>query len=131
MRVLPSTEGPAAFFWTSGRDGHLRFLQCAACEYFVHPPAPVCPQCLGRDLAPDIVSGRATLLTFTVNHHPWDGGEVPYAIGIVELDEQPGLRLMTNIIGVEPDDVRIGMRLEVEFEDNDPVFLPLFRPVAE
>ena len=130
MRVLPTTEGPTGFFWTSGADGRLRFLQCAACAYFVHPPAPVCPQCLGREVAPAPVSGRATLLTFTVNHHPWDGGEVPYVIGIVELAEQPDLRLTTNVIGVEPDDVRIGMELEVEFEDHDPVFVPLFRPVS-
>jgi uncharacterized protein len=76
------------------------------------------------------VSGRGTVYSFTVNHQPWDGVGDAYVIGLVEIDEQPGLRLTTNIVDVDPDDVRIGLPVEVAFEDHDPVFLPLFRPVA-
>jgi uncharacterized protein len=130
FRVLPSLDEPSAFFWTSGADGKLRFLRCAACSYLIHPPAPVCPQCHGRDTAPVEVSGRATVHSFTVNHQPWDGTGDVYVIGLVEIDEQPGVRLTTNIVGVESDDVRIGTRVEVVFEDHAPVFVPLFRPVA-
>jgi uncharacterized OB-fold protein len=75
------------------------------------------------------VSGRATLYSFTVNHQPWDGDVEPYVIGMVEIDDQPDIRLMTNIVGIEPAEVRIGMPLEVVFEEHDPVYLPLFRPV--
>ena len=130
LRVLPPTDGPTGFFWTMGADGLLRFLQCTTCGYYIHPPTSYCPQCGGRDGAPAPVSGRATLYSFTVNHQPWDGDDEPYVIGIVELAEQAGLRLMTNIVDVAPDDVYIGMPLEVAWEDHDPIHLPLFRPVA-
>ena len=130
FRVLPAVDELSGFFWTSGADGRLRFLRCSSCSYLVHPPAPVCPQCLGRELAPDTVSGLATLHSFTVNHQPWDGVGDVYVIGLVEIDDQPGVRLTTNIVGCDPDDVRIGMRVEVVFEDHAPVFVPLFRPVA-
>lgn len=130
-RVLPLSDGQAGFFWTSGADGTLRFLRCMTCAYFIHPPASYCPQCGGRDAAPERVCGRGSVYSFTINHQPWDGGLDPYVIGIVEMAEQPGLRLMTNIVGAVPEEVYIGMPVEVVFEDHDPVFLPLFQPVAE
>jgi uncharacterized OB-fold protein len=130
QRVLPVAEGPSGFFWTSGADGRLRFLRCSACSYFVHPPTSYCPNCGGRDVAPHVVAGRAKVYSFTVNHQPWDGTTDRYIIGVVEMDEQPGLRLMTNVVDVAPDDMRIGMPVEVVFEDHPPVYLPVFRPVA-
>jgi hypothetical protein len=130
FRVLPTTDELSGFFWTSGKDGTLRFLKCAACSYLIHPPAPICPQCHCREAEPSEVSGRGTLHSFTVNHQPWDGVGDVYVIGLVTIDEQADVRLTTNIVDVEPDDVRIGMPVEVVFEDHDPVFLPLFRPVA-
>jgi uncharacterized OB-fold protein len=129
-RVLPPTAGPTGFFWTSGADGELRFLRCSSCSYFIHPPTSYCPQCGNRDAAPHETSGRGTVYSFTVNHQPWDGDGDPYVIGVVELDEQPGLRLMTNIVDVAADEVRIGMPVEVVFEGHGDVHLPLFRPVA-
>ncbi len=129
-RVLPTTDGPSGFFWTSGVDGRLRFLSCRACSYLIHPPAPYCPACGGRDTQPTTVSGRGTIYSYTVNHQPWDGDPEPYVIGVVELAEQDGLRLTTNLVEVDPDTIRIGAPVEVVFEDHDPVFVPLFRPVA-
>lgn len=128
FRVLPRLDDETGFFWTSGKDGRLRILRCEACRYLVHPPAPVCPTCLGRSLSPDVLSGRASVATFTVNHHPWDGSSEPWVVAIVELDEQADVRLMTNIVGVDPDEVAIGMPVQVVFEDHDPVFVPLFEP---
>ena len=75
------------------------------------------------------MSGRGTVHTFTVNHQPWiPGYEPPYAVAIVELEEQEGLRLMTNVVGCPPDDVHIGMPVRVTFEHHDDVWLPLFTP---
>ena len=128
FRVLPTTEELSGFFWTSGADGKLRFLRCSSCSYLIHPPAPICPQCHARDVEPTVVSGRGTVHSFTVNHQPWDGAGDVYVIGLVEIDEQADVRLTTNIVDIEPEDVRIGMPVEVVFEDHDPVFLPLFRP---
>jgi len=55
----------------------------------------------------------------------------PYVIALVEIDEQPSVRLMTNIVECDPDDVHIGMAVEVTFEHSDDVWLPLFRPVTK
>jgi uncharacterized protein len=130
FRVLPNTEELSGFFWTSGADGKLRFLRCSSCSYLIHPPAPVCPKCLGREAAPSEVSGRATVHSFTINHQPWDGVGDVYVIGLVEIAEQADVRLTTNIVGIDPDDVRIGMPVEVVFEDHDPVFVPVFQPAS-
>lgn len=131
FRVLPRIDDRNEFFWTSGKDGALRFLRCDTDGYYVHPPAPICPKCLGKALTPAVVSGRATLHSFTVNHQPWiPGFDPPYVIGLVEIEEQPEVRLMTNVIGCDVDDVRIGMPLEVTFQEYEDVFLPMFRPAG-
>jgi hypothetical protein len=129
-RVLPTLDEASAFFWTSGADGSLRLLRCSACGYYLHPPSPICPRCHSRELAPTVVSGRATVHSFTVNHQPWDGVGDTYVIALVTLAEQDDVRLTTNLVDIAPEDVRIGMPVEVVFEDHDPVYLPLFRPVT-
>jgi uncharacterized protein len=130
FRLLPRLSDDVAFFWTSGADGVLRLLRCADCGFFNHPPGPVCRRCLSRHLAPEAVSGRGRVATFTVNHQQWIPGSEPYIIAWVSLDEQPDVRLTTNLVEIEPEDVTIGMAVEVVFEHNEDVYLPLFRPVA-
>lgn len=129
FRVLPRIDEDNEFFWSSGRDGQLRFLACDGCSYLVHPPAPVCPRCWQRGLSPRVVSGRATVHSFTVNHQQWaPGTEEPYVIAIVVPEEQDDVRLTTNLVEIDPGRVHIGLPVEVVFEDHDPVFVPLFRP---
>jgi uncharacterized OB-fold protein len=128
IRLLPRLEPDNTFFWTSGADGHLRFLRCLHCSYFVHPPAPRCPECLSEGVAPEVVSGRATVVAHTVNVHQWIPGSEPYVIGLVAIEEQQSVRLTTNLVDVEPADIETGMPVEVVFEQHDDVFLPLFRP---
>jgi uncharacterized OB-fold protein len=131
FRILPRVNDENRFFWTSGEDGRLRFLRCDECGFFVHPPSPICPECLCKRLTPTAVSGRATVATFTVNHQPWiPGYDPPYVVAIIEIEEQPSVRLMTNIVRCAPDDVRIGMPVQVAFEHHDDVWLPLFEPAA-
>ena len=132
FRLLPAVGPENEHFWRGGAEGELRFLRCDACEIYVHPPAPLCPDCLGRDLAPHAVSGRAVVHTFTVNHQPWiPGFDPPYVVAIVALPEQEGLRLTTNIVNCEIDEVEIGMPVRVVFEEHEGVFLPLFEPDPE
>jgi len=130
FRLLPRLGDDNAFFWTSGADGLLRFLRCNACGFLIHPPGPVCPRCLSRDLAPHAVSGRGRVETFSVNYQQWIPGSDPYIIAWVSIDEQPDVRLTTNLVDVEPDDVQVGMAVEVTFEHNDDVYIPLFRPLV-
>ncbi len=131
FRVQPSLDDENRFFWTSGEDGTLRFLRCQTCGYYLHPPLPRCPQCGGRQLAPEVVSGRGEVFSFTVNHQSWDGSTEPYVIALVALPEQEGLRLTTNVVGIAADEVHIGMAVEVTFEQHDQVWFPLFRPATD
>jgi len=130
VRVLPRLDDANRFFWTSGEDGRLRFLRCSARQHYVHPPSPRCPYCLEASLAPEPVSGRGVVHSFTVNHQQWIPGSDDYVIGLVTVAEQDDVRLTTNLVDCGPDDVRIGMAVEVTFEQVDDVWLPLFRPVT-
>ncbi len=76
------------------------------------------------------MSGRGEVYSVTVNHQSWDGGTEPYAIVLVTFPEQEGLRLTTNVVGCAPEDVHIGMPVQVAFEQRDDVWFPLFEPVA-
>ena len=131
QRALPRIDDENRFFWTSGADGVLSILRCQGCGYWIHPPSPICPQCLSDAIAPEATSGKGTIDTFTVNERAWGAGmEVPYVIAIVVLDEQPDLRLTTNIRGMPAHDVRIGQRVQVRFEQDEDVWLPMFEPAA-
>jgi uncharacterized OB-fold protein len=95
----------------------------------VHPPGPICPKCWHGNLRWEATTGRATLFTYTLNHKPWNPEvPVPYVIGIVELPEQEGLRLTTNIVNCDADDLYIEMPLCVTFEQQGEVYIPLFEP---
>jgi hypothetical protein len=131
VRVLPRLDDTNRFFWTSGEDGQLRFLRCQACRHYVHPPVPRCPYCLRGPLVPEAVSGTGVVHSFTVNHQQWIPGSDPYVIGLVTIAEQDDVRLTTNLVDVAPDDVHVGMPVEVTFEQADDVWLPLFKPAAE
>jgi uncharacterized OB-fold protein len=133
FRVLPRLDDLNRHFWQGGRDDRLVFLRCRQCGTYIHPPQPLCPNDYTKDLEPAEVSGRATVASFTVNHQAWmPGPELPYVIGLVEIEEQEGLRLTTNIVGCDPDDVHIGMPVEVVFEHHEDkhgdVWIPLFQP---
>ena len=101
FRILPQLDDRNRAFWTSGGRGALEILRCQTCGYYIHPPTPICPECLGSDLAPEPVSGRATVATFSINHQPWmPGPEFPFVAALVELVEAPAVRLWTNIVGL-------------------------------
>ena len=126
---LPALDETNRFFWTAGADGVLRFLRCQDCGHYLHPPRPRCASCYGERIAPEAVSGEATVATFTINHQPWmPNMEVPFVVAIVELPEQEGLRLTTNVIACEPEDVYVGMPVRVAFEEHEDVWMPFFRP---
>lgn len=136
FRVLPAVTPENEHFWRGGADGELRFLRCADCGTWIHPPQPRCPACLSADVAPASVSGRATVLTYTVNHQPWYPGlDPPYVVAVVELPEQEGLRLTTNLVGIAPDEVDFDLPVRVVFEEypdrDGSVWLPFFEPDPE
>ena len=138
LRLAPSPTAESQAFWTGGRQGQLLINRCRACGHFFHPPGPACWRCRSTDVAPEPVSGRATVAAYTVNRQNWiPGFEPPYIVAIVELDDEPDVRLITNVVGVPIENVGIGMAVEVFFEDwtalsgdeDSRVWIPLFRPV--
>ena len=127
MRPLPKLDSINRDFWTGGEQGELRIYCCSDCGEFTHPPRPVCRHCLSEQVAPKDVSGAGRVDTFTINHQKWHPKmEVPFVIARVALDEAPGVYLTTNIVGCEVDEVDIGDRVKVKFEQQDDIFLPLF-----
>lgn len=139
LRLAPSPTPESEAFWTGGRDGKLLISRCHGCGHFFHPPGPACWRCRSTDVAPEKVSGRATVAAFSVDRQPWiPGFEPPYIVAIVEIAEDSGVRLITNVVDVEPADMSIGLEVEVFFEewtalsggDDTRVWIPLFRPVA-
>jgi acetyl-CoA acetyltransferase/uncharacterized OB-fold protein len=127
MRPLPELTPWNEWFWTSGADGRLRIQGCSDCGQLVHPPVPICPVCRSRASGPTVVSGRATIVGYTINQHQWAPDlPPPYAIAVVALAEDPSVRLTTNIVGCDPDDVGIGLEVAVRFEQFDDVWLPMF-----
>lgn len=130
-RILPELNEQNRHFWCGGEDGHLHMLRCDECQHFVHPPLPICTQCRSRALTVQTLSGSGRVASFTINYQAWFPGlEVPYCVAIIELDEQPGLRLTSNIVNCNLDTIQIGMPVRVHFEQQQDVWLPLFAPLA-
>jgi acetyl-CoA acetyltransferase/uncharacterized OB-fold protein len=131
-RPLPLITQDNEFFWTSGADGKLRFQECKACAALIHPPAPVCRYCRSRDVGVRAVSGKATLAGFTLNQRfSLPGMPAPYVVAQVAIAEDPRVRLTTNIVQADPDDLELGQQVEVVFEHIEDVWLPLFRPIPD
>jgi uncharacterized protein len=129
--ITPENEA----YWTGGAAAELQIRRCQDCRFWVEGPSPLCPSCWGERIAPEPTSGRGFVYTYTIIHNvgyeAWGAGKVdialPYVAAIVELRDQPGLRLTTNVVGCGPDEVRIGMSVRVIFESGE-YYIPLFEP---
>lgn len=127
---VPEPTELTGFFWEGGLDGRLLFLTCQGCSYRIHPPAPFCPICRERDVTPQPVSGVGAVYSFTVNYQDWGSVTGPYALAIIQLDEQDDLRLLSTLVGCPVSDIHIGMRVAVDFDQRGDYAVPVFRPVA-
>jgi uncharacterized OB-fold protein len=128
-RPLPVPSDLTQPFWDAARRRELQVQRCRACGTHVFYPRHLCTTCGSSDLEWVQVSGRGTVFTYTVAHrptHPGFADLVPYAIAVVELEEGP--KLTTNIVGIDPNDVVVGLPVQVTFEDVDDVTLVYFRP---
>jgi uncharacterized protein len=131
--VVPELTDRNRHFWQGGAEGNLVFLRCQDCGYYLHPPTPVCPVDQSKNVKPEAVSGRATVATYTVNHHQWlPGFDPPYVVAMVEIVEQPGLRLTTNVVNCPIEDVHIGLAVRAVFrhieDQRGDVWIPEFEP---
>jgi uncharacterized protein len=127
---LPTPDDASQPWWDATAEGRLLIVRCRTCGEAHYYPRPFCPRCGADDVSWEEASGDATLYTWSVIHQndlPPFGQKVPYVAAIVDLEEGP--RMMTNVVGCDFDDLRVGMKLHVEFEDIGEGFnIPVFRP---
>ena len=128
-KPLPRITPENRPFWEAARRHQLTLQRCADCRQFRYPPAPVCPDCLSEHAAWTPVSGRGTVSTYVIvhkNYFPSFRDDLPYHVVQVQLDEGP--RLTASLVEVPNAEIRIGMPVEVVFDDVTPeVSLPRFR----
>ena len=128
----PLPDEDSAGFWTATAEGHLAICRCQGCRRWLHPPLECCPHCWDRT-AYERVSGRGKLFSYIVVHQPAVPGyrdQVPYPVGLVELEEQLGLRLPGRLVGFASQPPEIGCALQAELEPlpGGDYHVAVFRP---
>ena len=125
---LPAPTAVSTPHWEGCRRGELMVQRCRACDGYVFIPQPVCTHCLSDDLEWVRSSGRGVVYSYTIVHRPQQPAfTTPYVCAIVEVEE--GWHMLTNLVDVEPGDVRVGLPVEVVFHAfDDRITLPYFRP---
>ena len=131
-KPLPQISPEMAPFFDAARRHELVVQRCAGCGTLRFPARTICSTCLSREASWVRVSGRGTVFSFVIMHqavHPGFAAETPYAVVVIQLDE--GARLLSNLVDCATADVKIGMPVEVVFDELTPeVTLPKFRPRA-
>jgi len=131
LRPLPLPDDDTRPFWEGCRQHELRMQRCAACGAFRFTPRPLCPKCRSADSGWVPVSGRGTIASRVVVHPPVLPGfadRVPLPVVLVELEEDPALRLVGNVLDAPPDEIEIGRAVQVAFEELTPeITLPQWR----
>ena len=129
-RPAPLLTEDNAVFWDAAREGRLVAQRCGSCGRLRHPPRPMCPDCHLLDVEVITLSGHGTVHSYAIVHHPTHPAfGSPVLVVLVDLDE--GIRIVSNLVGVEPSDITIDMSVDVEFEPRgDGLAVPVFRPTG-
>jgi uncharacterized protein len=131
-QVLITTNAVTEPFWLAAKEDRLVAPKCGSCGHFRLPPTPFCPECQSTEVEWVELSGRAEVYSFAVvTEFPGLSGVV-LVPAVVDLPDAPGARLVTNVVGVLPEDVTIGMQLVVDFSPiKDGWKLPVFRSASD
>ena len=131
---VPAANAETAGWWEAAARHRLVVQRCERCGRTRHPPGPVCPSCRSTSAAWAEVPGTGTVYTYTVVRQafiPALADRLPYTVIAVELDDAGGARMVSNLVDAAPDDVEVGMAVEVVWEDMGPeLALPRFRPAT-
>jgi hypothetical protein len=129
QRPAPIVTEDNAGFWDAADEGRLVAQRCADCGRLRHPPRPMCPECNSLEVEATTLSGRGVVYSYAVLHHPQNPAfEYPVLAALLDLDE--GVRVVSNLVGIEPDEIRIGLPVQAEFVATDGDHrVPVFRPV--
>lgn len=136
LRPLPIPDPDSTDFWEGCKAHELRIKRCGDCGFYIHLPKPRCPKCWSTNVSAVTVSGKGTVYSFTIVSVPTTRGfEPPYNVALVDLVEQEGLRIMSNVIDCTEEEVQVGLPVEVTFHDvftedgQLEASIPQFRPV--
>lgn len=128
-KPLPVIDHDSRPFWEAARRHELMLQRCNNCKSYIFYPRAVCPTCMSDELAWEKVSGQGSVYSYTVVHRAPAAfaDDVPYVVAIIQLAEGP--RMLSHVIKCPPAQVRIGMPVQVVFEDvNDEITLPKWEP---
>lgn len=130
QKPIPMPDQDTQPYWEAAKRHELLLQRCLDCGQYRFYPRIVCPQCMSDKTEWVKASGRGEVYSFTITYRPPSpafAADVPYVVAIIELQE--GVRMMSNIVGCDPHEVKIGMPVEVVFEDiSEDIALPKFRP---
>jgi uncharacterized OB-fold protein len=124
----PIPNADDAFFWEGARDEKLLIQSCAECGTLRHPPAPMCARCGSLEHDSVESSGRGTVQSWIVSHHPTEPDAEPRVVILVDLEE--GTRIVSNLIDTALYEIHNGMAVDVCFVDHGDVVLPQFLPAG-
>jgi uncharacterized OB-fold protein len=127
-KPLPLPDEDSRPFYEGAALGKLMLMRCTACGTPRTPSRQHCDECLSPDYEWFEASGRGAVRTFGVMHqryHPGFAADIPYVVAIIELEEGP--RMVANVLGTSPEDIRVGLPVVVEWEHHDDVTIPRFR----
>ena len=131
-KPIPVPDEISGPFFDGARSGKLMLQHCTGCDGWSFPVRERCPHCFAARLEWRAASGKGTLYTFAIMHqmmNPGFASSMPYNVSQIDLLE--GVRMISNVVGIANADLRIGMSLEVTFDDvGDNVRVPKFRPAA-
>ncbi len=126
--IRPVISHDTAFFWEGTAAGELRIQHCPSCDALRHPPGPMCPACSADKPDWIVASGRGTVFSYVVHHHPKVPGKtLPFVVALVELEE--GVRMIGELIDADPSSVSIGMPVRLALTKiDDELTLPYWSP---
>ena len=131
MKPVPTPDHVSGIFWEAAKQHRLTIQRCRDCGEYQFFPQSYCRKCLSENIDWIEASGKGEVYSYTIVHRPPSltfEEDVPYTVALVELNE--GVRLMSNIVEIEPEEVCVGMPVELVFDDISPMIsLPKFRPV--
>jgi uncharacterized OB-fold protein len=128
----PLADATTLPWWQAAAEHRLVVQRCVPCGHTRLPPAPVCPRCRSEEADWREVSGRGEVYTYTLVHRPVAAGqELPFVIAVVALEDAGGVRMISNLVDVDPGALEIGMPVELVWEDmSADLAVPRFRPRA-
>jgi uncharacterized protein len=130
QKPLPEIQPWSKPFWEGTKAHKLLIQECKECGQKIFYPRKFCPECWSADLTWSEASGRAKIFSCSTTLAGVEErfeADLPFVLALVDLEE--GIRMMTNIVNCNPEEVRIGMDVEVVFEDvTDEITLPKWKP---